>query len=99
MRSHGSDDRLEAGLGQNLLAGGLLADTFVFHAGSASQTIIADFEPWDRLELRGFGYITTEDALAHMSQQGPDLVFNDQGVTLRLLQTSLSDVAFDAFLF
>lgn len=99
MHSLGSDDRLEAGLGQNLLAGGLLADTFVFHSGSASQTIIADFEPWDRLELRGFGYTTTEDALAHMSQQGPDLVFIDQGVTLRLLQTSLSDVAFDAFIF
>jgi hypothetical protein len=98
MRSHGSDDRLEAGLGQNLLAGGLMSDVFVFQPNGVSQTQIADFEPWDRLDLSGFGYTSADDARVHLRQQGSDIIFEDQGVTVRLLQTPLSVMTNDVFL-
>lgn len=99
MRARGPDDRLEAGEGQNLLAGGMMSDTFVFRADVPSRNTVADFEPWDRLALDGFGYGSAAAARAHMRQDGADLLFEDQGVTIRFLETGLAMMTDDVFLF
>lgn len=99
MRGLGPDDLLDAGPGRNLLAGGLLSDTFLFRAGAASDNRVADFEPWDRLSFQGFGYASAAEVRHHMQQDGTDLVFADQGVTARFVQTSLAVMTDDVFLF
>jgi hypothetical protein len=99
MRSLGPDDRLEAGAGQNLLSGGLWSDAFVFQAGTASQNRVADLEPWDHVVLQGFGYDSAAQARSHMVQDGPDLVFSDQDVTIRFTGTGLAMMTDDILSF
>jgi serralysin len=84
MQARGGDDRIEGGAGDNVLAGGIGADTFVFVQDDGGRHHIADPEPWDRIELRGFGYDGFDDVMAHVTGQGGNAVFSDQGVTIIL---------------
>ena len=88
------DDRLEGRGGDDLKMGGLLADTFVFDARDDGRDVVVDYEPWDRLEFRGFGYAEDREALAHMQQVGADVVFDDQGVVVVLMNADLGDISF-----
>jgi len=82
IRARGVDDRIDGGTGNNVLFGGTGADTFVFARGNGGSHHVADPEPWDRIELSGFGYATAAEALSHLTRQGDDLVFADQGVSI-----------------
>lgn len=95
MRREAADDRLEPGGGQNLLFGGMFSDEFVFEIDDAGDHTIVGFEAWDVLRFGGFGYEDGADALAHMQQSQDDVVFSDQGVALRLLDVTLSDIGAD----
>lgn len=98
MRDH-PDDQIEPGGGDNTVFGGFLSDTFVFEARVSSDTKVLDFELWDRLKLRGFGYDSASDARAHMTQVGDDTVFDDQYVRITLQDTQLSALDDATFLF
>ncbi|MCB1333016.1 MAG: DUF4214 domain-containing protein [Roseivivax sp.] len=91
-RGLGPHDRLEPGGGDNVVAGGLLSDTFVFDVRNGGSTRVLDLEPWDTLELRGFGYADAAAAISHMTASGADVVFADQGVTVVLQDTTLAEV-------
>ncbi|OWV45103.1 hypothetical protein CDZ97_06010 [Mameliella alba] len=97
-RALGPDDVLDPGAGDSTLSGGDLSDTFVFAPASDGTHVITDFESWDTLDLRGFGYADTADALAEFRQQGDDLVFQDAGVTVVLQDTTVEDLGLDTLL-
>lgn len=88
-------DRLYGGAGNNLLFGGIGADTFVFDQTAGGSQRVADLERWDSIELHGFGYASADEALTHFSQSGADLVFADQGNRITFSNSALADVFAD----
>jgi hypothetical protein len=88
MRAQGKHDRIDAGAG----------NVFVFKAGETNSTTVRDLEAWDYIELDGFGYNTSAEARAQMTQVGSDLMFASQGVEIAFLNTSLSEVTDDMIL-
>ena len=97
MRAQGGD-RIEAGPGNDTVAGGIGADVFVFAAGQPGTNSVLDLERWDQIELSGFGYSTVAEARAHLSQNGADVRFADQSVIVDLENRTLSDIADDMIL-
>jgi len=85
----GPDDVLMGNGGDNTLSGGLLADRFVFSTDAGSSHDVIDLESWDRLDFSAFGYDSADDAIAKMMQDGDDLVFMDQDVTVTLQDQTL----------
>ncbi|MBH1973927.1 MAG: DUF4214 domain-containing protein [Rhodobacteraceae bacterium] len=92
MTSSGQDDLLDAGSGNNVLFGGMLSDTFVFHADTECSDRVIGFESWDVLSFQGFGYDAPSDLAAHLRQDEANVVFSDQGVVVTFEQTALSSV-------
>ena len=86
------NDVIEGGGGNDTMNGGLGSDTFVFRKGTGGSDVIHGFDPWDNLQLSGFGYRTAADARAAMTQVGADVVFNAQGQTIRFVGTQLGDM-------
>jgi Ca2+-binding RTX toxin-like protein len=95
MHANGPDDILEAGSGDSLLSGGLYADTFVFDAAEDGHHEVTDLEAWDTLMFTDFGYTDADSARAHMTQQGDDVLFQDQGVTILLSHFHLTAISDD----
>lgn len=93
LRGLGEDDRLEAGSGNDVLFGGIGADRFVFEAADQGDHVVADLEAWDTVEFADFGYADRLDAVSRMTQVADDLVFSDQGVTIRFLDTARDEVS------
>ena len=91
-------DRLEGGAGNDILFGGIGADTFVFARAEPGRDQVAGLEPWDTIELDGFGYAGAAQALAHLHQSGADAVFADQGVTITFADTAVAALHADMFL-
>ena len=89
----GENDTLEGGGGENLLQGGLGADTFVFRAGTGARDTVTDLEAWDELVFAGFGYVDAQEVLAHFAPRGEHLVFADGGVEVILLGQSEEDLS------
>ena len=90
MRDLGTDDILSGGSGTNTLTGGANADLFVFDFSTGGSQTVTDFEAWDTLQFNGFNYASDAAVLALFSQSGNDVIFNDQGVSLTLLDTQLA---------
>jgi hypothetical protein len=99
IRAQGQNDVLDGGAGTNDLWGGMMADVFQFHQSGAGTHRVQDFEAWDYLDFRGFGYGSIADATAHMTQTGADVTFADQGTTVVLLNTQLASLQADHFVF
>jgi Ca2+-binding RTX toxin-like protein len=93
MRAQGPDDVLNGGAGNDILAGGILADRFVFAPSAPGSDRVLDLELWDTLVFQGFGYADDAAARAHMTQAGADVVFADQGVEVTLLNTQLGQIS------
>lgn len=87
VRGQGLDEVLEGGGGHNVLFGGLWSDSFVFNPSLEGVHEVIGLEVWDQLVFQDFGYAAPEDVRAHLQQEGADLVFYDQGVEVRFLQT------------
>lgn len=98
MRSAVVGDQLDGGAGNNLLFGGIGADTFVFDQGFGGTQRVADLERWDYIALNGFGYASAAEAMTHLHQSGPDLVFADQGSQIIFNTTTRAEVFADMFL-
>jgi hypothetical protein len=99
VRAQGIQDILTPGGGDNDLWGGAMADEFRFVASEDGSSRIRDFEPWDLLRFSDFGYGSADEIRAHMVQSGADVVFSDQGVTVTLTGTSLSQITDASLLF
>jgi len=99
MVSLGPDDRLEGGTGSNVLFGGMLSDTFVFSADAPSVNRVIGFEAWDVLSFQGFGYDDPGDLAGLLRQEGQNVVFADQGVTVVFERSTLAMVLDADFLF
>lgn len=90
--AQGTNDVLAGNGGDNILSGGYLSDTFVFGTDAGSSHTVTDLESWDMLDFTAFGYADSDAAVAQMTQQGDDVVFADQDVSLTLQDTQLGDV-------
>ena len=82
------------GKGVNEIWSGAMQDQFVFDAANPGTTIIHDFDPWDMLVFRDFGYQGVAP-FTHMREEGGNVVFEDQGVTITLVNTTLSSLQHD----
>ncbi|SDF40374.1 DUF4214 domain-containing protein, partial [Limimaricola pyoseonensis] len=92
-------DELNGGPGNDILAGSLLADTFVFDADEDGANRVLHLETWDTLRFVDFGYSEAADALDHMRAVGSGVVFSDQGVQVTFERTSLSEITTVDYLF
>jgi hypothetical protein len=72
---------------------------FRFRAPDAGTHRVQDFEAWDYLDFRGFGYDDMADATARMTQTGADVTFADQGTTVVLANTQMASLQADHFIF
>ncbi|WP_299031809.1 DUF4214 domain-containing protein [uncultured Sulfitobacter sp.] len=90
VRAQGWEDVLEGGSGANVLFGGMWADSFVFQVAQGGSHTVVDLESWDQLCFEDFGYEDAADVRAHLRQDGDDVVFTDQGVEVRLMDTDLA---------
>ena len=85
-------DVIEGGAGNDTMNGNTGGDIFVFRQGQGGRDVIHGFEPWDELQFSGFGYSTGSDAMAHMTQSGSSVVFNDQKQVITFLNTSMAEM-------
>ncbi|MGR3322646.1 MAG: DUF4214 domain-containing protein [Pseudooceanicola sp.] len=99
MRSAGEDDRIEGNGGQNILFGGIMTDRFIFNASEGSVNKVAEFEAWDMLEFRDFGYADAAEARSHMSVNADGVTFQDQGVRIDFLGADMGRFTDDVFEF
>ena len=65
----GGQDVLQAGGGENVLAGGALLDAFVFNAQTQGSNTMLNLEAWDVLRFDGFGYTSAADVRAAYSKR------------------------------
>jgi hypothetical protein len=86
------NDVLEGGAGDDQMNGGIGSDVFVFRNGQGGSDTIYDFEPWDRLQLSGFGFNSAADARARMTQNGSSVIFDHSGQTITFLNTAMADM-------
>ena len=91
---NGGDGRdiLNGGAGNNNLKGGYGDDTFIFDATNPGSNTVADLTTGDTVQLLGFNYNSVDDAEARLSQDGTDVVFADQGMTIVFANTTIQDV-------
>ena len=92
VRDLGHHDAIQGGTGSNDLWGGMLADVFDFHADQDGLNRVMDLESWDYLAFHDFGYGTAAEVRAHLRQDGANVVFEDQGVTVILTNTQLAAI-------
>ncbi|MEM6477429.1 MAG: DUF4214 domain-containing protein [Pseudomonadota bacterium] len=93
------NDRLIAGAGEDLLFGGIGADTFVFDAFTEGTHEIADFEPWDRVEIMtGYGGPVSYDELS-LIQVGGDALLVAGASTVIFADTDVTALTEDIFSF
>jgi Ca2+-binding RTX toxin-like protein len=95
VRGQGWQDELDGGAGTNVLAGGILADRFIFDSTEDGTHTVLDLEAWDILVLENFSYTSAAEAKTFMTETGSDVVFADQGVTITLENTTLTQIADD----
>ncbi|QFT83297.1 Poly(beta-D-mannuronate) C5 epimerase 2 (plasmid) [Roseovarius sp. THAF27] len=98
VRAQGVQDVLEGGAGNNVLAGGVMSDAFVFSPGDGGRHEVLDLEAWDVIDLAAFGYASAAEVRSHMTQAGADLVFDDQGTQVVFHDSQLTDIGDQMFL-
>ncbi|WP_299026462.1 DUF4214 domain-containing protein [uncultured Sulfitobacter sp.] len=93
-------DTLEGEMGDDLLAGNLGADRFIFTSNleedgtlrSQDRNMVLGIDRWDALSFEDFGYANAGEAHARMSQSGDDVVFSDQGVVTYFNDITLAEI-------
>lgn len=98
VRSLGENDYISGGAGKNVMAGGLLADTFEFMAGEDATFEVLDLERWDTLDFTDFDFAVSGDVRDHLTQAARDVVFDHKDTVVVLKNMDLSDLADDMFL-
>jgi len=98
MRGQGGD-QLAGGSGDNILFGGIGADTFVFDTADGGTQVIADIEAWDTVEIENSNHANVNALIASLTEEGGDVVLNDNGTTIRFENTTMSQFDTDMFVF
>ncbi|MEC3860463.1 DUF4214 domain-containing protein [Mesobacterium sp. TK19101] len=83
-------DTMSGGIGNDILAGEISSDQFVWHAADLGRDVVMSLDLWDTLSFLDFGYGSAADARAHMIQTGQDVLFADQGVVVAFADMSLA---------
>ena len=83
-------DVLEGGAGDDVMNAGIGSDIFIFRADEPGNDTVHGFEPWDRLQLSGYGFDTDADALAQMQQVGDDVIFEQGQQRIRFVDMRMS---------
>jgi Ca2+-binding RTX toxin-like protein len=100
VKSQGIDDTISGGYDTDKLAGGLLADKFIFNQSEYGHDTVSDFEPWDQIEFQYFGFTQASDVNAYLQQVGDNVVFDySSDVSITFLNTELTDFSDDSFTF
>lgn len=99
MRTQGVHDTLDGQAGNDVLAGGLLSDLFIFDATQDGENRVLDLEVWDSVQFNNFGYSSDAQIRANMAQDGADVVFDDQGVVIRFEDITLGQISDDMLAF
>ena len=86
------NDVIEGGAGDDTMNGGIGGDTFVFRNGQGGSDVIHGFEPWDQVQLSGFGFRTPAQAIADMRAEGTAVIFERNGQTITFRDTSMADM-------
>lgn len=86
------NDIIEGGAGNDTMNGGIGSDTFVFRNGQGGNDTIHAFEPWDKLQLSGFGFNDESNALARMQQTGADVLFSHSGQQITFVNTTMAEM-------
>lgn len=86
------NDVIEGGAGDDQMNGGIGSDMFVFRNGQGGNDTVFGFEPWDQLQLSGFGFDTSADAKARMTQTGRDVIFNHAGQRITFEEFTISEM-------
>jgi hypothetical protein len=87
-----SDFLYSAG-GNNTLLGGPGADTFRFDLNTPGTDDVYGLQSWDTLNLVNFGYSSAANAIGHMTQAGPDVLFADRGENITFHDTTLAAIS------
>jgi len=98
MRDQGKQNWLAGGPGDDLVASGQYADVFVFSPNEKGRTTVANLDPWDYIDLTGFGYASATEAKGQMRQKGDDVLFSDQTTEALFRDTPLSQISDDMIL-
>ncbi len=85
-------DTFEGGEGDDRQLGSFRADHFVFDAADAGRDRVLQIDPWDTIELTGFGYQSRSEALAQFSEVGRDTVFTDGAVSVAFANSTLESL-------
>lgn len=86
------NDVIEGGPGNDTMNGGMGADTFIFRRGQGGNDVIHGLDPWDTLQLSGFGFRNPADALARMTQVGANVVFDHLGQRITFTDFQMSEM-------
>lgn len=86
------NDVLEGGAGNDQMNGGVGSDIFVFRKGQGGDDVIYGFEPWDQLQLSGFGFGTGADAKAQMRQSGTAVIFENGSQKITFNNTTMAEM-------
>jgi hypothetical protein len=92
VKDQGRDDVLNGGGGDNILMGGMMSDTFVFRASQNGQNVVVDLEPWDVLHFGGFRYESISDVADYLTADRGNVIFNDDGVIIKFLDVTMTNV-------
>ncbi len=98
MRGQAVDDTLVGGAGNNTLYGGAGRDSFVFtQTDNNAQSVIADFESWDAIDLTALGYQSIQDLTLADSASGATIQYGFGTITLAGWEAA--DLTADHFIF
>ncbi len=97
MEARAPDDRIDGGSGDDVLFGGLFSDSFRFSRADGGRDVVADLEPWDRIELEGFGFASPDEAAAAFVAAGDDLVLSYDTGQIRLFGVQAGDIGAETF--
>lgn len=90
-------DILKGGIGDDIMRGQGGADTFVFNADEGNDKILDFQNGSDLLDLSGFGFNNTAEALSHFSEigSGSDNIvgFDFDGTTIEIRGVDLGDLS------
>ena len=94
------DDFIVGGHGTDTLTGGIGTDRFQFRLGDGLDSI-TDFEAGtDTIDLHGYGIMSFADLIAHMAQDGDDVVITlDAENSITLDHVTLGNLSAADFLF
>lgn len=85
-------DRMRGGEGDDMLAGEITSDRFVFNEKDDGRDVVLALDLWDEIAFEGFGFANADAARARMVQSGHDVMFADQGVMVAFQGTTLDEM-------